>query len=107
MTKADFDAEIKKLTDQIVVKYKPEKIILFGSAARGKLRPDSDIDILIIKKKPGKKFVHRIGDILNITDSTRIEPLVYTPEELQNRLAIRDFFIQEILNEGKILYEKT
>jgi predicted nucleotidyltransferase len=106
MTTADFEAEIKKITAQIVKKYKPDKIILFGSVARGKTRPDSDIDMLIIKKKPRKKFIHRIGDVLDITDSTRIEPLVYTPQEVKKRLAIKDFFIQEILDEGKVLYEK-
>jgi len=49
VTKAQIQAEIKNITDQIVKKYKPQKIILFGSAARGEFGPDSDLDFLIIK----------------------------------------------------------
>lgn len=108
MTKADFEAEIKKLTNQIVAKYKPEKIILFGSVARGKPGPDSDIDILIIKKKPRKKFHHRIGDVLNTVDyDIPLEPLVYTPKELKQRISLGDFFIEEVLATGKVLYDNT
>ena len=43
-----FEKEIKAITEQIVKKYKPEKIILYGSAARGDFKKDSDIDMLII-----------------------------------------------------------
>jgi predicted nucleotidyltransferase len=45
-----FESEVRKITKQIIEKYKPEKIILFGSAARDQLTPDSDADFLIIKK---------------------------------------------------------
>ena len=40
---------IDSITAQLIEKYKPEKIILFGSAARGDAAPDSDVDLLIIK----------------------------------------------------------
>ena len=46
----DFEKEIHRITQQIIEKYNPEKIILFGSAARGEGDPDSDADFLIIKK---------------------------------------------------------
>jgi len=50
--------EIKKITKQIVEKYKPEKIIIFGSFAWGKPSKDSDVDLFIIKntKNPFKYF---------------------------------------------------
>lgn len=43
--------EIKKIIQQIVEKYEPEKIILFGSFGRGKPTKNSDVDLFIIKKK--------------------------------------------------------
>ena len=50
MKKNDLDAEIKNITDQIIKKYKPQKIILFGSAARGEFDPQkSDLDFFVIK----------------------------------------------------------
>ncbi len=46
----DFQKEIESITLQIIEKYKPAKIILFGSTARGQFDADSDADFLIIKK---------------------------------------------------------
>lgn len=48
--KINFEKEIEHITTQIVEKYKPEKVILFGSAARGEAGYDSDADFLVIKK---------------------------------------------------------
>lgn len=50
-----YQEEIKKITTKIVKKYKPEKIILFGSFTWGKPTKDSDVDLLIIKNIK-KKF---------------------------------------------------
>lgn len=50
----DRQKEIKKITGQIVEKYKPEKIILFGSWAYGKPKENSDIDLMVIKKNKKK-----------------------------------------------------
>lgn len=46
----NFEKELEKVTQQIIEKYRPDKIILFGSAARGDWNSDSDADLLIIKK---------------------------------------------------------
>lgn len=99
-------AEIKKITRQIVKHYKPEKIILFGSFAYGKPKPSSDVDLLIIKKSK-KKRVERIKEVLmKVENSLPLEPLVYTPKELKKRLDLGDFFFKTIFEKGKILYEK-
>lgn len=98
--------EIKKIVSQIVKKYKPEKIILFGSFAYGKPKPSSDVDLLIIKRSR-KKSVERIKEILMKTESNLpLGPLVYTPKEIRERLNLGDFFFQDILKKGKLLYEK-
>lgn len=108
MLKRDFEEEIKKITDQIVKKYRPQKIILYGSCARGDCDKNSDIDLLIIKNTK-RRFVKRIGDVYRLfydfDYEIPFEPLVYTPGELKSRLAIKDFFINEILKQGKVLYE--
>lgn len=98
--------EIKKITDQIIKKCRPEKIILFGSFAYGKPKPSSDIDLLIIKKSRKRK-VERIKEILmKVESEIPLEPLVYTPKEIQKRLDMRDFFFQNVFRKGKLLYEK-
>ena len=99
--------EIKKITRDIVKKYNPEKIILFGSLAWGKPSRDSDVDLFIIKKTK-KNLLERIRDVDRIL-LDRIIPLdilVYTPEQIKKRLNLGDFFIKDILTKGKVLYEK-
>ncbi len=46
----DIQKEIENISSRIIAKYRPEKVILFGSAALGKATPESDLDFLIIKK---------------------------------------------------------
>ncbi|OGE00245.1 hypothetical protein A3J17_03865 [Candidatus Curtissbacteria bacterium RIFCSPLOWO2_02_FULL_40_11] len=108
MTKTKFDAEIKIITDQIVKKYKPQKIILFGSGSSGRVRQESDIDLLIIKDTK-KKYLDRVREVVQITDSKfPTDIFVLTPKELE--LAILEnlfMIIDEILPKGKVLYEKA
>lgn len=101
-----YQKEIENITKQIVKKYKPEKIILYGSFAYGKPKSNSDIDLLVIKKT-NKKSVERIKEILmKVKFNLPLEPLVYNPKEYRERLEMGDFLFQDIFKKGKILYEK-
>ena len=87
----------------------PEKIILFGSVAKGLMTPESDIDILIIQETK-KKPVDRVAEALRLVwgHIPHIEPQVFTPEEFSQAITENRFFItQEVLKYGKIIYEKT
>lgn len=98
---------IKVITKKIQDNYNPEKIILFGSYAYGKPKKDSDIDLLIIKKT-NARHIDRSTKVRGILREENrliaIEPLVYTPEEINQRLKIEDDFIKGIINDGKVLY---
>lgn len=97
--------EIQKISDKIVKGFKPEKIILFGSYAWGKPHEDSDVDLFIMKKTKNIRQTARDIDGYLFPRQFPIDILVYTPEQTQRRLKIKDFFIEEIINKGKILYE--
>lgn len=98
--------EIKKIVKIIATKYRPQKIILYGSYASGKATKDSDLDLLIIKKTK-KRFLERISDVFFLCDTELpLEPLVYTPSEIRIRLKLGDFFIKDVLKKGKLLYEE-
>lgn len=106
MTKKKFQQEIKRITKQIVKNYQPQKIILFGSAARGDFNQSSDIDMLIIKDTRQRR-VDRIKNVLMAVDyNLPFEPLVYSPNELEERKKLGDNFILEVLNQGKVLYDQ-
>lgn len=91
----------KKIEKELVDlkrKYNAEKLILFGSYARGDFNEGSDLDVVLIKNT-NKRFIDRIGDALKIyKGKLPLEPFVYTPEEFK-KMKNRDF-IKIILKEG-------
>lgn len=98
--------EIQEIVNQICKNYNPEKIIVFGSFLKGKLRKDSDIDLMIVKSTQ-KDYFKRTYEVRRYLDTDiPLDILVYTPQELKERCSLGDYFIQEILDKGKILYEK-
>jgi predicted nucleotidyltransferase len=105
----EFEREIDRLSRQIKEKYKPEKIILFGSSIKDNITEDSDIDMLIIKetdKKRNERFREVRTLVRDLKRRIPFSPLVYTPTEIEQRLNLGDFFIKKILKEGKVLYER-
>jgi predicted nucleotidyltransferase len=107
MNKLEIQEIILKIVHKISLDYHPEKIILFGSYAQGNSRPDSDIDLFIIKDTKQRR-VDRFVEVKRIVyDSKRkyvVSPLVYTPKEIEERVSMGDDFIREILETGRVLY---
>ncbi|MER3447378.1 MAG: nucleotidyltransferase domain-containing protein [Candidatus Dadabacteria bacterium] len=97
---------IKNL-EKLIAEYAPQKLILFGSYAYGEPNPDSDIDLLIIKET-SERFIDRWVTVQRILTGTHhsypAETFVLTPQEIENRLAVGNHFINEILRKGKVLY---
>jgi predicted nucleotidyltransferase len=101
----NFQKAIKDITTQVIEKYQPEKIILFGSATRGDSNFDSDADFLIIKKKTPYYGADRIRQISRLINrDIPVDFLIYRPEELKKRVEMGDPFLKAILKEGKVLY---
>ena len=97
------DRHVKALTQQIVEGFDPEKVILFGSRAWGKANEDSDFDLFVVKKtKNTRKTAMEIDDCL-FPRSAPLDILVYTPEQALDE---SDDFLQQILNKGRVLYER-
>ena len=96
---------IDQVVEQIVEKFKPQKIILFGSYARGNPRPESDVDMLVVMDiSPGEKDITlKIHHHLNVMFG--LDLVVYTPKRLKERVKMGDWFVRDILREGKVLYE--
>lgn len=97
---------ILRVTEKIKEGYKPERIILYGSFAYGKPDKDSDIDLFIIKKTD-KRRIDRFCEVRRMVRDIRgisIQPVIFTPEELDGRIKLRDDFVLDILKRGKRLY---
>lgn len=105
MTEEEIQKEIESITHQIVEKYKPEKIILFGSAVWGKFTPDSDLDFLIIKKDTPYLGRDRMRELSRLIDkNVAADFLIYRPEEFDEGLKLGDPFLKNIASKGKVLY---
>jgi predicted nucleotidyltransferase len=97
---------IRRLAQQIAEKFQPEKIILFGSYAYGTPDEGSDVDILVVM--PAKNESSQRGRIRKVLDCYfPLDLIVRTPENLRWRLEEGDWFLLEIMERGKVLYEKT
>lgn len=98
---------ISRIVEKIKTQYQPKKIILFGSYAWGNPTRDSDIDLLIVKNV-NQKHRQRMLNVRKILSEENalagIDILVYTQEEISQRLEIGDSFISQILKKGKVLY---
>lgn len=98
---------IEEILEKIITEYAPQKVILFGSYAYGHPDEESDFDLLIIKdtdKRPIERWMELKRLLRDRNRKTSVSPLVYTPRELEERLVLRDFFIQEVLEKGEVLY---
>ena len=102
-----YQKEIKKITKQIVENYHPEKIILFGSYAWGKPNENSDVDLFIVKET-SKRRTDRHLEVDKILSDRNIplDVLVYTPQEIKNRMLLEDFFVKNIIQQGKTIYAR-
>jgi len=98
---------ISSFARQVAKQFNPHKIILFGSYAYGKPTEDSDVDILVIMPFQGKGAQKATEILLTIDPRFPIDLLVRTPEQIRIRIKLGDFFIREITQKGKVLYEAT
>ncbi len=102
--------EINLITKRIVQLYQPDKIILFGSWAREDADQKSDIDLLVISDR--EKHLPRYQRGLDVrlqlsTFKTPKDILFYTHDDVNRWQGVPQAFINTVLSEGKVLYERT
>ena len=98
---------IRDVVKQIAEQFKPEKIILFGSYAYGKPRPESDVDLLVIMSTPLRNHEQAAKIARAIDYHFGLDLLVRTPQQVAERMNLGDFFMQEIIEGGKVLYARS
>jgi predicted nucleotidyltransferase len=106
--KGDAKAQIDRIVKRIVNKFHPEKIILFGSQARGDAGPDSDIDLLVVMPVVGSIREKRLEVSLAVPHSPiPVDVIVTTPEDLAWRKDIVGTIEWPAMREGKVLYARS
>lgn len=104
-TFAQQTAFIERICQQIAEAFKPDKIILFGSRAYGKPRIHSDVDLLVIMPYEGSSRAQATRIRSCLDKLVEMDLLVRTADEVRERIALEDDFMQEIIEHGKVMYE--
>jgi predicted nucleotidyltransferase len=99
--------DIRRMVRRIVQGFNPEKVILFGSRARGDGGPDSDVDLLVVMEVPGSKREKavEIGVALHDVDLAK-DVIVVRPGEYAWRRKMIGTIERPADTEGKVLYER-
>ncbi len=105
--KEDLEQELARVLRILSSQYNPAKIILFGSLANNNISATSDIDLFIIKDTP-KRYWERIDEVIHLIHPREpIDIFVVTPQEVEYNLKKRNHYLIDILEHGKVLYERT
>src|SRR5438270_9210567 len=95
---------IRRFARQIAERFRPEKIILFGSRAYGTPHEDSDVDLLVVM--PCRNTIDQARRIDRAFDPPfPLDLIVRTPYAMSWRLKEGDSFLREVVTRGKVLYE--
>jgi predicted nucleotidyltransferase len=97
--------QIKEVSRRLVEEFRPRKVILFGSYAKKTVTADSDVDLLVILPFEGKAVSKSVEMRLKLRPQFPQDLVVRTPENVRERLAMGDGFMEEVLEQGKVLYE--
>jgi len=108
MTEAQIQPILDTIVSKIVENLETEKIILFGSWAKGLATNDSDLDLLIVMNVQGSKRQEAIKvDLLLEGIPLPTDVIVVTPQDIEKYRECPGTIIRQALREGKVLYERA
>jgi len=103
----DLAGVLNKITRRIVRQFNPDKVILFGSCARGDVGPDSDVDLLVVMPVEGSKRDKAIEIGVALHDILIPKDIVVSrPEEFAWRKDVSGTIERPADREGRVLYER-
>jgi uncharacterized protein len=99
--------KVKKIIQTIVQDYEPEKVILFGSYARGEENKDSDLDLMIIKEtyEPYNHRAHRVRSLFNPYPCA-MDLFIYTQKEFERLKNFKSLIPHIASKEGIVIYDR-
>ena len=98
--------QIKAYVDEIVERFGPKKVILFGSYAYGRPTADSDVDLLVIMPFTGSPPYQAAKIRTAVRAPFAMDLIVRTPQQVRERMGMRDYFMHEIMEKGRVLHER-
>ena len=101
------DEVVERMVQRIVSGFSPEKIILFGSQARGDARPDSDVDLLVVLSACENRKAVTISMMKSVADLPIGKDIVVTTtRELETRGKLASTVLYPAIREGRVVYAR-
>jgi predicted nucleotidyltransferase len=108
MTEKQIHDALEAMVRRIASRFSPEKIILFGSHARGDHRGDSDVDLLIVMRVEGSRRQKANEIDLALADrSLALDLVVVTPDQFERQKDAIGTIVNEAAREGTVLYDRA
>ena len=108
MTEAEIMYALDQMVQRIVERFHPDRIILFGSHAKGKASNDSDLDLLVVMSVEGSR--RSKANEIDLALADRIVPvdvIVVTPDQFERQRDVMGTIVREAVREGKTVYERA
>lgn len=104
----DEDQLLNEIVSPIREAADSERLVLFGSRARGTARADSDFDVLVVKESGEPRYKRSASLYTKIADlPVEVEIVVYTPGEITEWSEVPQAFVTTAIREGRVLYERA
>jgi predicted nucleotidyltransferase len=100
------EKDIDRFIAELTRLFHPEKVILFGSYAKGNVKPDSDVDILVLMDYKGKASLKAFEIRKAVKRHFPLDLIVRRPKDLSRRMKLGDPFFKDIMEYGRIVYER-
>jgi uncharacterized protein len=96
--------DILGFVDAVAERFRPERIVLFGSYAYGNTNEDSDVDVLVITERRGR--AHDLATKVRqaVPVNFAMDLIVHNQRTIDRRIGWNDFFLKEIMEKGVVLY---
>ncbi|MFO7907039.1 MAG: nucleotidyltransferase domain-containing protein [Planctomycetota bacterium] len=108
MTQAEIQEALDEMVERIVARFQPDRIILFGSYAKGQPTSDSDLDFLIVMPVEGSRRQKANEIDLALADRAMpIDLIVLTPEQFEREKDLIGTIVCEAAREGRVIYERA
>ena len=97
---------IEEVVRHIAAAFRPDRIVLVGSYAYGQPDPESDVDLMVVMDTDLRETAQAVRILPQVEHHFGLDLIVRTPGNLARRAALGDPFMIEVLERGKVVYER-